>query len=192
MEIKNRILKDPRFGEVQNKIFLNLPFWIAASIAALVSVFYNQIFKVCEDFALEHASQPLILFTAPLALLASFLIGHYFSKEAIGSGIPQVIASIDLAEKNHPVLEKLLSLKMLVAKIVGSCVVVLGGGVSGREGPTLQVSAAIFYQLTRFWPSRLPKPQLPSMLLAGGAPGIASAFNTPLGGVVFAVEELSK
>jgi H+/Cl- antiporter ClcA len=192
MHITDRFLKDPRFTGVQQKFFLNLPFWIAASAAALVSVFYNQVFKVCEEFALNHAAQPIILFTAPVALLGSFLIGHYFSKEAIGSGIPQVIASIELAEKNHPVLEKLLSIKMLIAKIVGSCVVVFGGGVSGREGPTLQVSAAIFYQLSRFWPRKLPQPQLPAMLLAGGAAGIASAFNTPLGGVVFAVEELSK
>jgi H+/Cl- antiporter ClcA len=192
MQITDRFLKDPRVGEVQKKIFQNLPFWIAASVAAMVSVFYNQIFKICEDFALERAAQPFILVTAPVALLASFLIGHYFSKEAIGSGIPQVIASIELAEKNHPILEKLLSIKMLIAKIVGSCVVVLGGGVAGREGPTTQVSAAIFYQISRFWPKRLPRTQLPAMLLAGGAAGIASAFNTPLGGVVFAVEELSK
>lgn len=192
MQTLDRLFKDPRFEHVQNKIFINLPFWIAASIVALVSVFYNQIFKICEEFALERADQPLILVLAPFALLGSFLIGHYFSKEAIGSGIPQVIASIDLAESNNPILQKLLSIKMLIAKIVGSCVVVLGGGVSGREGPTLQVSAAIFYQLSRFWPRRLPQPQLPAMLLAGGAAGIASAFNTPLGGVVFAIEELSK
>lgn len=192
MQRIDRLLKDPRLGHVQNKIFLNLPFWIASIIVALVSVFYNQIFKICEEFAIENGDQPILLFTAPFALLASFLIGHYFSKEAIGSGIPQVIASIELAENNNPVLRKLLGIKMLVAKIVGSCVVVAGGGVSGREGPTLQVSAAIFYQLSRFWPRRLPQPQLQSMLLAGGAAGIASAFNTPLGGVVFAIEELSK
>ena len=192
MQTFDRLLKDPRLGHVQNKIFINLPFWIAASIVALVSVFYNQIFKICEEFAIERGDQPIILVMAPFALLISFLIGHYFSKEAIGSGIPQVIASIDLAENNNPVLQKLLSIKMLIAKIVGSCAVVLGGGVSGREGPTLQVSAAIFYQLSRFWPRRLPQPQLPAMLLAGGAAGIASAFNTPLGGVVFAIEELSK
>ncbi|MFS4457747.1 chloride channel protein [Bdellovibrio sp. HCB2-146] len=190
--LTDKILKDPRWAGMRHKIYLNLPFWIAASLAALVSISYNFIFKICEDWAIEHASQPIILFTAPIALLGSFLIGYYFSKEALGSGIPQTIAAMELSESKSPLLQKLFSFPMLVVKIIGSCICVIGGGVSGREGPTLQVSAAIFYQLSRFWPKRLPQPPLPAVILAGGAAGIASAFNTPLGGIVFAIEELSK
>ncbi|WP_157684583.1 chloride channel protein [Bdellovibrio bacteriovorus] len=169
-----------------------MPFWIAAGLTALISVFYTQVFKICEEWAIENAHSPWIYATAPLALLASFLIGHFFSKEALGSGIPQVIAAVEMSPTRHPYLEKLLSIKMVIVKIVGSCVCVLGGGVSGREGPTLQISTAVFYQLSRFWPKKLPQPQLPAMILAGGAGGLASAFNTPLGGIVFAIEELSK
>lgn len=186
------ILRHPHIKSAQNKLLTNLPFWVSAGIAAVISVFYNNIFKVCEDWALAHATDPILLITAPVALLLSFLIGHFLSKEAIGSGIPQVIAAVELSNNNHPFLEKLLSVKMLIAKIIGSCVCVAGGGVSGREGPTLQVTAAVFYQLSRIWPKSLPKPQLPAMMLAGGAAGIASAFNTPLGGIVFAIEELAK
>lgn len=186
------IFQSSRLKAVRHKLFFNLPFWISAGLAALVSVFYNIVFKFCEEWALTNSANTILLVTAPLAVLASFLIGHFFSKEAIGSGIPQVLAAVELSNHDHPFLKKLLGFKMLVAKIAGSCVCVLGGGVTGREGPTLQVSTAVFYQLSRFWPKNFPKPQLPAMILAGGAAGLASAFNTPLGGIVFAIEELAK
>lgn len=176
----------------QRKILLNLPFWLAAGATALVSVCYNQLFRICEEWMMSQSTQSTLLWTAPLAVTASFLVGYFFSPQALGSGIPQVIASVELSAENHPLLRKLLSLPMIVVKILGSCICVLGGGVSGREGPTLQVSTAIFYQFSRFWPKKLPQPQLPAIILAGGAAGLASAFNTPLGGVVFAIEELSK
>lgn len=190
--IPTQILQDPRLLAARQKILLNLPFWIAAGLAALVSVFYNMLFKICEEWSLEHAHTTTILVTAPLALLISFLTGHFLSKEALGSGIPQVIACMELAQKDSLLLKRLLSVPMLVVKIAGSCLCVLGGGVTGREGPTLQVSAAIFYQVHRFWPRRFSPSNLQAMILAGGAAGLASAFNTPLGGVVFAIEELAK
>ncbi|WP_291515989.1 chloride channel protein [Bdellovibrio sp. ArHS] len=186
------LLQHEHVKTAQNKIFFNLPFWLAAGAAAGISVLYNVLFKICEEWALQHANSHLLLFTAPLAVLASFLIGHFFSKEALGSGIPQVLAAAEMAPSNHPFLKKLLSIRMVIAKIIGSCLCIFGGGVSGREGPTLQVSAAVFYQFSKYWPKKFPQPQLPSMILAGGAAGLASAFNTPLGGIVFAIEEMSK
>lgn len=190
-----QILQSPRLISAREKIFLNLPFWLAAGLAALTSVLYNMIFKLCEEWALNHSSNPIIFWTAPLAVLGSFLLGHCLSKESIGSGIPQVIAAVEITaihNSNEGLLKKLLSMPMIITKIVGSCLCILGGGVSGREGPTLQISAGVFYQFYRFWPKRFSKPQLHGMILAGGAAGLASAFNTPLGGVVFAIEELSK
>ncbi len=191
----HQILKDPRILSAREKVALNLPFWLAAGLAAIVSVLFNKIFKVCEDWALAHASDPILLWTAPLALLASFLVGYFFSKESIGSGIPQVIATVEASSPSHTnekVLRGYLGVPMIFVKMLGSCLCVLGGGVTGREGPTLQVSAGIFYQVSKYWPKRFSKPQMQAMILAGGAAGLASAFNTPLGGVVFAIEELSK
>ena len=116
------LLHDERIQRARHKILFNLPFWIAAGLTALISVFYNKLFAICEEFALSHKDDNLLLWTAPLALLASFLIGHFISKEAIGSGIPQVIVATELAEKKHSYLDKLLSIPMLIAKILGSCV----------------------------------------------------------------------
>jgi H+/Cl- antiporter ClcA len=89
-----------------------------------------------------------------------------------------------------PVVHRLLSVRAAVVKILSSCLAIAGGGAIGREGPTLQISGAIFravqVRLPGFWP-RVP---MSSMVLAGGAAGLAAAFNTPLGGIVYVIEEL--
>ena len=68
----------------------------------------------------------------------------------------------------------------------------LGSGASvGREGPTVQIGASIMHslgRLARFSATDIDR----GLILAGGAAGIAAAFNTPLAGIVFAVEELAR
>lgn len=178
--------------ELQNHFLFNLPFWIAAGITGIISVLYARLFVFCEDWALAHSSGYLILVLAPVTITVSFLLAHFFSREASGSGIPQIMASVATPENQTGLHGRLFGFRMLIVKILGACVCVLGGGSTGREGPTLQISAAIFYQVSRLWPKSLPRPQQTLMVLAGGAGGLAAAFNTPLGGVVFAIEELSK
>jgi H+/Cl- antiporter ClcA len=182
----------PKYDKIVHPVLLNLPFWISAAVVALVAVMYAKVFAACENWALENPNQTAILIAAPVGIIVSFLLSHFLSKEAMGSGIPQIIAAVEIKEDEHPILKKLLSFRMILIKMLGSCLCVFGGGSTGREGPTLQVSAAIFYQLSRLWPKKLPKPPQNLMILAGGSAGLAAAFNTPLGGVVFAIEELAK
>lgn len=188
------LLRNEKVKQAQFKILVNLPFWIAAGIAALVAVGYNVLFKFAEDFAFSLINSGFIYISAPIGILLSFLIGHFIAESALGSGIPQVMASIEISDNSKQpfLLKQLLSFRMLVVKIIGSSIAIAGGAVAGREGPTLQISAALFFQIYRFWPRFLPRPNLLSMILAGGAAGLAAAFNTPLGGVVFAIEELAK
>jgi H+/Cl- antiporter ClcA len=77
-------------------------------------------------------------------------------------------------------------------KVVSSVVLLLGGGVIGREGPTIQVAAAIFRAINRLQPAGWPKLSRQIALVTGAAAGLAAAFNTPLGGIVFVVEELTQ
>ena len=84
----------------------------------------------------------------------------------------------------------MLSARIAVGKILLTLLGLASGASIGREGPTVQVGASIMYALGRLL--RLPRLELQrALVLAGGAAGIAAAFNTPLAGVVFAIEELS-
>ncbi|MDB5653614.1 MAG: eriC, partial [Tardiphaga sp.] len=81
----------------------------------------------------------------------------------------------------------LVSLRVGFGKVVVMTLGLLCGASTGREGPTIQVGGAIMAALGRFAPYRQP-----GFLLAGSAAGVAAAFNTPLAGIVFAIEELSR
>ena len=85
----------------------------------------------------------------------------------------------------------MLSLRIAFGKILVTLVALASGASIGREGPTVQVGASIMHALRRY--ARFPALDIDrGLVLAGGAAGIAAAFNTPLAGVVFAIEELSR
>ena len=69
---------------------------------------------------------------------------------------------------------------------------ILGGGVIGREGPTIQIAGSVFRKVNQLLPVWWPKVSKRNMIMTGAAAGLAAAFNTPLGGIVFAIEELTK
>lgn len=109
---------------------------------------------------------------------------------AEGSGIPQVIAATWLAAKGKPV-NALLSLRIAFGKIILGALALVGGFSAGREGPSVQVAASVMHSIHKVFPhSRVLRTQ--DLILAGGAAGVAAAFNTPLAGIVFAIEELGR
>jgi H+/Cl- antiporter ClcA len=87
---------------------------------------------------------------------------------------------------------KVLSLKVALAKIFLTCLGLLSGASIGREGPTVHVGASILYSLRKFMPSMRSRDMTRVLILAGGAAGISAAFNTPLAGIIFAIEEMSR
>ena len=106
-----------------------------------------------------------------------------------GSGIPQTIAALCLP--NTEARDKLLSLRIAIGKLILTVAALLSGASIGREGPTVQIGASIMHSLRRF--TRFSAADVDrGLILAGGAAGIAAAFNTPLAGIVFAIEELSR
>lgn len=109
---------------------------------------------------------------------------------ATGSGIPQVVAATRLSALDRPI-EVLLSWRVAVGKVVLGSLALLGGFSAGREGPSVQVAASVLNMANRFLPHGRAL-RASDLILAGGAAGIAAAFNTPLAGIVFAVEELGR
>jgi H+/Cl- antiporter ClcA len=109
---------------------------------------------------------------------------------AEGSGIPQVMAAIDAAvDATHR--EPFASMKLTLAKIVLTARGLLAGLLLGREGPSVQVAAGSRHDARRCLTKRSAVTER-GLLVAGGAAGIAAALNTPLTGVMFAIEELPR
>ncbi|HEY6434697.1 MAG TPA: chloride channel protein [Acetobacteraceae bacterium] len=125
------------------------------------------------------------LLVTPLGFAAlSWLTRKYFPN-AEGSGIPQAIAARKLWGQRER--GRLVSLRLGLGKILLTLAGLLCGASIGREGPTVQVGASVMFAIGRLSPARQP-----GLILAGAAAGIAAAFNTPLAGVIFAIEEMSR
>jgi H+/Cl- antiporter ClcA len=135
----------------------------------------------------------MIFIIAPIGFVLSWWLVKEFAPNAKGSGIPQVMASVELANpKEHKLIKGFLSIKIIFFKIISSVILVIGGGAVGREGPTIQIAGSVFRKVNEYLPDWWPKISKKNMIMTGAAAGLAAAFNTPLGGIVFAVEELSK
>jgi H+/Cl- antiporter ClcA len=117
-------------------------------------------------------------------MLSVFLTNRYF-RNAQGSGIPQAIAARQLTDQDAR--GALVSLRIAAGKILLTLLGLLCGASAGREGPTVQVGAGIMMAAGHMSPRRQA-----GLILAGAAAGVAAAFNTPLAGIVFAIEEMSR
>ena len=136
--------------------------------------------------ALIGVSQYLALLVTPLGFGFAVLLARTVFPNSQGSGIPQVIAARSI---DDPVARNaLVSLRVAFGKIVVMMIGLLCGASIGREGPTVQVGASIMGFIGR----KAPIVYQQNLLLAGAAAGIAAAFNTPLAGIVFGIEELSR
>jgi H+/Cl- antiporter ClcA len=125
---------------------------------------------------------PIIL--TPCAYAAIAWVTRRVAPAAGGSGIPQIIAAKADPER---AIEGLASARTSVVKIVLTAGALAAGASVGREGPTVQVGASVMAYAHRL----LRVPVTSSVLVAGAAAGVAAAFNTPLAGVAFAIEELA-
>jgi H+/Cl- antiporter ClcA len=164
-----------------------LIFWAGGIAVGVVAVG----FAMGADYA-QAAFQRLIavspylsLLTVPLGLALSVALTRRFFPGSQGSGIPQAIAARQLADEGAR--SSLLSLRIGFGKIALTLLALLVGASAGREGPTVQVGASILLAVGRWTGGRQP-----GLVLAGGAAGVAAAFNTPLAGIVFAIEEMSR
>jgi H+/Cl- antiporter ClcA len=125
------------------------------------------------------------LVVTPLGFAVSVYLTNRFFQNSQGSGIPQAIAARELEDQDAR--GRLVSIRIAIGKILLTLLGLLCGASAGREGPTVQVGASIMFAIGRFSPRRQP-----GLILAGAAAGVAAAFNTPLAGIVFGIEEMSR
>lgn len=168
---------------------------IGATLVSLTSLGFAKL----ADFAMaQHAYWTegrlwLALSITPVGLmLLVWLTRRYFPYTA-GGGIPQVIASLSLPDKADKT--KSLKFRQMLWKIPLTCAGLLCGASMGREGPSVQVGAAVMAawgQWCKKYKIAFRNFKEDDLIAAGAAGGLAAAFNAPLTGVIFAIEELGR
>ncbi|QOZ33645.1 chloride channel protein [Bradyrhizobium sp. CCBAU 53421] len=157
---------------------------IAVGAAAVALAQLADLAQVAFSALVSHVRYASLVVTPAGFALSVFLTNRFF-QNAQGSGIPQAIAARHLTDQTAR--ESLVSLRVAAGKILLTLFGLLCGASVGREGPTVQIGASIMFALGRFSPRRQP-----GLILAGAAAGVAAAFNTPLAGIVFGIEEMSR
>ena len=172
-----------------------IPYWTAACLVGLVAVVYSGAFSACIQMARAvHQDHPYWLFlVSPVCFFMATWVVEKFAPQAGGTGVPRVIHALNLdstAQKSE--IDQDLNMKVAAIVVLSSLLCVLGAGSLGREGPMVHMAACLFYfvgrRLHRVWPYTEHR----SWIVAGGAAGVAAAFNAPLAGVVFVLEELAQ
>ncbi len=172
--------------------------WIDRGIVlgyALLSGLFVVAFTLAADrafrlFEAVYAWHPwaVLLWTPAVTACIAWITRRWFPGSA-GSGIPQVKAALH-PSLAHAQRSRLVSLRLTLAKMGLGAASFAAGLSVGREGPSVQVAAGVM-QHARRWLSAGSTIDARALLVAGGAAGIAAAFNAPLAGVVFAIEELT-
>ena len=167
-----------------------LLFWLSAVIVGAVSLGFG--------WTTQHASGlfhrviapfPLVAFViCPAGLAGIVYVTRTVFPGAQGSGIPQAMAAIRMERLEYANL--MLSWRIAIGKTLLTLAGFAVGASIGKEGPTVQIGCSVMNGLGGLGlkPSR---ELLRLLVLAGAAAGIASAFNTPIAGAVFAIEEMA-
>lgn len=160
---------------------------LSAVALSLVAIVFARAGEIAQHlFAAFYRQWPwLVLVAGPLGFVLVVSATRRWAPAARGSGIPQVMAAIHHPEQGGA--GPLISLPTALFKFAATVVMLAVGGSVGREGPTVQISAAVAAAVHRW----LKVPITAGVIIAGGAAGVAAAFNTPLAGVAFAIEELA-
>jgi CIC family chloride channel protein len=157
--------------------------WAFRELIGLVhNVFFLQQFSFAYDSSVFTPANPwgawVILVPAVGAVGVTFIIAN-FAPEAKGHGVPEVMDAIYYnSGRIRPIVA--------VAKSLASALAIGSGAAVGREGPIIQIGSALGSTLGQF--IRMPAGQRITLVAAGAGAGIAATFNTPIGGVMFAIE----
>lgn len=170
-----------------------LPRALAVGVAAgLIAVAFRWTLYQAELWrdllaARAHAlGAPGVLLPLAIAIggaVLSVAVVRRWSPEAAGSGIPHLKAVLD-----H--LRQLVGPRVLPVKFVGGILAIGSGLALGREGPTVQMGGAIG-QIIGGWLRCSPRERR-TLVAAGAGAGLSAAFNAPLAGLVFVLEEVQR
>lgn len=158
--------------------------------AGAVAVIYRLLLNHAEKLlfrVIEFTKTSSFYMFGWFVLLAAigYIVGKLVAWEGMcsGSGIPQVQGEMKgYLNQNW--------LRVLIAKIAGGTLCILGGLSLGREGPSVQLGAMTGKGIAKLTKTTATKERY--MVTCGAGAGLAAAFNAPLAGVMFSLEELQK
>jgi len=165
--------------------------WLGAILVGVAAIAFAKSAEYANSLhqRLVDASPLLPFIVGPLGLASVVWLTRRFFAGSQGSGIPQTIAVLGM--ENVKDKDSYLSLRTAIGKFGLTVLGLLSGASVGREGPTVQIGASIMHVLGKF--TRFSRVEMQrGLILAGGAAGVSAAFNTPLAGIVFAIEEMSR
>ncbi len=168
--------------------FIVLAYACAAGLAVVAFTWLSE--HALRGFSELRAWEPWLPLLWTPAMLALLRYLTSCAPGTAGSGIPQVMAALSATVEDAQ-RGLFVSLRLSIAKLGLTSAGLLGGLAIGREGPSVQIAAGVMLHARRWMPERA-RIHEHGLLVAGGAAGIAAAFNAPLAGIVFAIEELSR
>lgn len=158
----------------------------AVAFRDLIGIFHNLLFLGRLSAAYDANSHtpagpwgPLVFLVPVVGAFGVVFLVKNFAPEARGHGVPEVI---DAVFYHKGVIRPVVS----VVKALASALSIGSGGSVGREGPIIQIGSSFGSTMGQLL--RLPTWQVVTLIAAGAGGGIAATFNTPVGGVLFAVE----
>lgn len=172
-------------GRWHRRLLLAVAALAVGALSILFAIGAELAIKAHRDLLRDHPALTLFIAPAGFALIAWLSQKLFPGTE--GSGIPQAIAAAQIDDVR--VRRELLSVRIIVGKILLTLGGLLSGAAVGREGPSVQVGASVMHLLSDRR-RRIASPR--DLIVAGGGAGIAAAFNTPLGGIMFAIEEMCR
>jgi len=159
-------------------VFIGLLGGVGAAGLKFLIHFFQDLFWGNQDFS---ASWWLtILIPAAGAFVVGVII-YFFSSEAKGHGVPEVMEAISLRNG-------IIRMRVVFSKAIASSITIASGGSVGREGPIIQIGSAIGSALGQVF--KLSRRRMQTLVGCGAAAGIAAAFNAPIAGAMFSVEIL--
>jgi CIC family chloride channel protein len=124
-----------------------------------------------------------ILWLIPIVpMIGGIIVGpivYYYAKEAKGHGVPEVMAAVALKSGS-------IRPRVAVAKAIASAICIGSGGSAGREGPIVQIGAALGSTIGQYL--HLSGERVKVLVGCGAAAGISAVFNAPIAGMFFALE----
>jgi chloride channel protein, CIC family len=150
---------------------------VGLAAAALISL-VDWLAEFFLPFAIDQGHAWIFL-TVPTGFLFAWFLARRFAPEVAGDGVPEAVTALEVHSGR-------MRGRVIPLKILATAATIGVGGSAGREGPIVQIGAAVGSVLSRRF--NLGEDQVRSLVAAGAGAGIGAAFNAPIAGMLFALE----